>query len=49
MNIELTRHEISVILRALDKEPRNEVEPLIKKIVEQEADEILRKGFIESE
>lgn len=37
MILDLKPHEVTIILKGLDKLPRAEVEPLIKKIVHEDA------------
>ena len=39
MKLYLEPHEVTIILKGLDKLPRKEAEPLIKKIVEQDAEQ----------
>lgn len=44
MKLDLEPHEVTIILKGLDKLPRKEAEPLIKKIVEQDAEQKLKEG-----
>lgn len=37
MKLELEQHEMTLILKGLDRLPREEAEPLIKKIVHEDA------------
>lgn len=42
MKLELEQREITIILKGLDKLPRKEAEPLIKKIVHEDAEQKLK-------
>lgn len=42
MKLDLEPHEVTIILKGLDKLPRKEAEQLIKKIVEQDAEQKLK-------
>lgn len=44
MLISLEPHEVTIILKGLDKLPRVEAEPLIKKIVHEDAEQKLKGG-----
>lgn len=44
MKLNLEPHEVTIILRALDKLPRCEVNALIRKIVEQDAEQKLNEA-----
>ena len=44
MTLDLEPHEVTLLLKGLDKLPRVEAEPLIKKIVEQDAEQKLKEG-----
>ena len=44
ITITLEPHEVAIILKGLDKLPRKEAEPLIKKIVHEDANQKLKGG-----
>lgn len=44
MKLDLELHEVTIILKGLDRLPREETEPLIKKIVHEDAEQKLKGG-----
>lgn len=43
MKLDLEPYEVTIILKGLDKIPRKEAEPLIKKIVHEDAQQKLKE------
>ena len=44
MKLDLEPHEVTIILKGLDRLPREEAEPLIKKIVHEDANQKLNEA-----